>query len=75
MTHLPVPTAAVADVAAAVGTDPLTLADTLASADRAYLFAALAGLLGGAITLALGAAAPAAPAEDTPAPDLVAYSS
>ena len=55
--------------------DPLTLADTLASADRAYLFAALAGLLGGAITLALGAAAPAAPAEDTPAPDLVAYSS
>ncbi|MFE1466446.1 replication initiator protein RepSA [Streptomyces nigra] len=29
MTHLPVPTAAVADVAAAVGTDPLTLADLL----------------------------------------------
>ncbi|MEU6545842.1 replication initiator protein RepSA [Streptomyces sp. NPDC046859] len=29
MTHLPVPPAAVADVAAAVGTDPLTLADLL----------------------------------------------
>ncbi|MFG3110165.1 replication initiator protein RepSA [Streptomyces tendae] len=29
MTHLPVPTAAVADVASAVGTDPLTLADLL----------------------------------------------
>jgi EmrB/QacA subfamily drug resistance transporter len=36
--------------------NPLTLADTLASADRAYLFAAIAGLLSGAIALALGAA-------------------
>jgi len=42
--------------------DPETLADTLATADRAYLFAAIAGLLSGAVTLALGASR-AAPAE------------
>ncbi|MET8457750.1 replication initiator protein RepSA [Streptomyces parvulus] len=35
MTHLPVPTAAVADVASAVGTDPLTLADLLRVANTA----------------------------------------
>jgi len=45
--------------------NPLTLADTLATADRAYLFAAIAGLLSGAVTLALGAtrAAPTESAE------------
>jgi NTE family protein len=53
-----------------VGT-PLTLADTLASADRAYLFAAIAGLVAGAITLTLGAAH-TAPAETTEIQDQAA---
>jgi EmrB/QacA subfamily drug resistance transporter len=43
--------------------EPDTLVDSLASADRAYAFAALAALLSGAVTLGLGAAKPAAPAE------------
>ena len=34
--------------------DPTGLAEALASADRAYLFAAIAGLISGAVTLALG---------------------
>lgn len=36
--------------------EPIGLPDALASADRAYLFAAIAGLLSGAVTIALGAA-------------------
>ncbi len=53
--------------------NPLTIADTLASADRAYLFAAIAGLLSGAITLALGASRVTVPAEtaDTATPQTV----
>lgn len=43
--------------------DPVGLADSLASSDRAYAFAALAGLLGGVVALALGAP-PAKPVED-----------
>ena len=35
--------------------DPTTLAESLASADRAYLMAAIAGLISGLVTLALGA--------------------
>jgi NTE family protein len=35
--------------------DPIGLPDALASADRAYLFAAIAGVLSGAVTLGLGA--------------------
>ena len=44
--------------------DPASLAETLAVADRAYLFAALAGALAGLVTLALGrpTARPAPPA-------------
>ena len=34
--------------------DPTTLAESLASADRAYLMAAIAGLISGLVTLALG---------------------
>jgi len=51
--------------------EPTGLAEALASADRAYLFAAVAGLVSGAVTLALGAArrTTAADATDTPAPD------
>jgi EmrB/QacA subfamily drug resistance transporter len=53
--------------------DPTTLAESLASADRAYLMAAIAGLISGLVTLALGvsrgAAAPAdAPTQDRTAP-------
>jgi len=51
--------------------NPLTLADTLATADRAYLFAAIAGLLSGAVTLALGAVR-VTPAEAPEAQDQVA---
>jgi EmrB/QacA subfamily drug resistance transporter len=58
--------------------DPATLADTLAVADRAYLFAVIAALVSGAVTLGLsatrsgvpvadGAGAPAAAAEPVPA--------
>ncbi|HYI79507.1 MAG TPA: MFS transporter [Thermoleophilaceae bacterium] len=43
--------------------NPETLADTLATADRAYLFAAIAGLLSGAIALTLGASR-SAPADN-----------
>jgi EmrB/QacA subfamily drug resistance transporter len=38
--------------------EPVGLAEALASSDRAYAFAAIAGVLSGAITLALGAARP-----------------
>lgn len=55
--------------------EPETLVDSLASADRAYLLAAVAGLLSGLVTLALGASrrAPASTDVATPtAPDHVA---
>jgi EmrB/QacA subfamily drug resistance transporter len=45
--------------------EPAGLPDALATADRAYLFAAIAGVVSGAVTLALGAArAPAAGAAE-----------
>jgi EmrB/QacA subfamily drug resistance transporter len=45
--------------------EPIGLAEALASADRAYLFAAIAGVVSGAVTLALGGAArPAGAASD-----------
>ncbi len=50
--------------------EPIGLADALASSDRAYAFAAVAGVLSGAVTLALGAArtAPAAEPSESAAP-------
>ena len=52
--------------------DPTTLAESLASADRAYLMAAIAGLISGVVTLALGVSRRvAAPGEPT-APDQAA---
>jgi EmrB/QacA subfamily drug resistance transporter len=48
--------------------EPIGLADALASSDRAYTFAALAGLLGGIVTLALGAARTAPAAAETAEP-------
>jgi NTE family protein len=52
--------------------EPETLVDSLASADRAYLFAAIAGLVAGLVTLALGVSRRVAvPAEAAP-PDQVA---
>jgi EmrB/QacA subfamily drug resistance transporter len=51
--------------------DPETLADTLATADRAYLFAAIAGLLSGAVTLALGASRRTAETPDSTTPQTV----
>jgi EmrB/QacA subfamily drug resistance transporter len=56
--------------------EPVGLPDALASADRAYMFAAIAGVLSGAVTLGLGAGrtiaipepADAAPDQAAPAP-------
>jgi EmrB/QacA subfamily drug resistance transporter len=51
--------------------EPETLVDSLASADRAYLFAAIAGLISGLVTLALGVsrrASATAPEQAAPAP-------
>ncbi len=49
--------------------EPVGLTEALTSSDRAYAFAAVAGLLGGVVTLALGAAQPVSGAvepSDTP---------
>jgi len=51
--------------------DPIGLPEALASADRAYMFAAIAGVLSGAVTLALGAAQRAG-GDDTAASDRAA---
>ncbi len=51
--------------------DPTTLAESLASADRAYLMAAIAGLISGLVTLALGAT-PRTAADGTAAPEQTA---
>jgi NTE family protein len=52
--------------------DPTTLAESLASADRAYLMAAIAGLISGLVTLALGASRRAAVSATAAPPDPVA---
>jgi EmrB/QacA subfamily drug resistance transporter len=49
--------------------DPTTLAESLASADRAYLMAAIAGLISGAVTLALGVSRRAAAPGEPTAPE------
>jgi EmrB/QacA subfamily drug resistance transporter len=51
--------------------DPIGLPEALASADRAYMLAAVAGLLSGAVTLALGAA-PRTGDDVTPPPQAAA---
>jgi MFS family permease len=44
--------------------DPLTLSESLTVADRAYLFAAIASVASGVVTLALGASRPVAVPDD-----------
>jgi len=51
--------------------DPIGLPEALASADRAYMLAAIAGVLSGAVTLALGAAQRTG-TDDTVTPDQAA---